>query len=154
MLSNRLRQEDGTSLVEFALVLPLLLLLLLGMLDFGKAINYWLDDTHLANEGARFAAVEQAAGDISTPAFQNGNCPASPAGSGCNSAIGVCITTPDGAVVGGRVNVKVLTDYTWLSYITSKIGGAATTHLVSSTTMRLEAPASDVSGSVNWPGVC
>src|SRR5438477_9560363 len=111
MLSNRLRQEDGTSLVEFALVLPLLLLLLLGMLDFGKAINYWLDDTHLANEGARFAAVDnwptrgtqslasfvqQAAGDISTPAFQNGNCPASPAGSGCNSAIGVCITTPDG----------------------------------------------------------
>src|SRR5437588_12608003 len=58
MLSNRLRQEDGTSLVEFALVLPLLLLLLFAIVDFGKAINYWLDETHLANEGARWAAVD------------------------------------------------------------------------------------------------
>ena len=38
-------------------MLPVLLLLLLGMIDFGKAINYWIDETHLANEGARLAAV-------------------------------------------------------------------------------------------------
>jgi Flp pilus assembly protein TadG len=43
--------------VEFALVLPLLIVLVLGMLDFGRAINYWNDETHLANEAARYAAV-------------------------------------------------------------------------------------------------
>jgi TadE-like protein len=47
----------GTALVEMALVLPVLLLLLFGMLDFGKALNAWIDETHLANEAARIAAV-------------------------------------------------------------------------------------------------
>lgn len=51
------RNEEGTAIAELALVLPLLLVLLLGMLDFGKAMNEWIDQTHLANEGARLAAV-------------------------------------------------------------------------------------------------
>jgi Flp pilus assembly protein TadG len=49
-----------------ALVLPLLLLLILGMIDFGKAINYWIDDTHLANEGARLAVVNSNPGGSGT----------------------------------------------------------------------------------------
>ena len=49
-----LGDERGVALVEFALVLPLLLVLLLGMIDVGKAVNYWNDETHLANEAARF----------------------------------------------------------------------------------------------------
>jgi hypothetical protein len=44
-------------LVELALVLPLLLVVLLGMADFGKAMTEWIDQTHLAAEGARLAAV-------------------------------------------------------------------------------------------------
>ena len=50
--------ERGVALVEFALVLPLILLLMLGMIDFGKAFNYWNDETHLANEAARQAVVD------------------------------------------------------------------------------------------------
>ena len=52
-----LHETRGAALAELALVLPLLLLLLLGMLDFGKAFNEWMSGTHLANEGARLAAV-------------------------------------------------------------------------------------------------
>ena len=51
--------EAGAALVEFVLVLPLVLVLLLGMLDLGKAFNYWIDENHLAHEGARFAAVNK-----------------------------------------------------------------------------------------------
>ena len=54
---GRVRGERGTAMVEMALVLPWLLLLLLAMIDFGKAINYWIDETHLANEGARWATI-------------------------------------------------------------------------------------------------
>jgi Flp pilus assembly protein TadG len=54
---NSLQDTRGAALAELALVLPLLLLLLLGMLDFGKAFNQWMSGTHLANEGARLAAV-------------------------------------------------------------------------------------------------
>src|SRR6476646_10526153 len=51
--------ESGVALVEFALVLPLVLILLLGIIDVGKAVNYWNDETHLANEAARSAAVNK-----------------------------------------------------------------------------------------------
>ena len=58
-LTSITHDESGQALVEFALVLPLLLLLVLGMVDFGKAYNYWNDTTHLTAEGARFAAVNR-----------------------------------------------------------------------------------------------
>jgi Flp pilus assembly protein TadG len=45
--------------VEFVLLLPVLLLLVFGILEFGRAINYWIDMTHLANEGARYASVNR-----------------------------------------------------------------------------------------------
>src|SRR5437588_9360499 len=51
------KDARGAALAELALVLPLLLLLILGMLDFGKAFNAWMNETHLASEGARLAAV-------------------------------------------------------------------------------------------------
>lgn len=55
---GRLRRgERGAAVVELALVMPVVLLLLLAIIDFGKAINYWIDETHLANEGARLAVV-------------------------------------------------------------------------------------------------
>ena len=57
MTRNSLHDAHGAALAELALVLPLLLLLILGMLDFGKAFNQWMSGTHLANEGARLAAV-------------------------------------------------------------------------------------------------
>ncbi len=57
MWRGRIREDRGTALVELALVLPLLLIVLLGMLDFGKAFNEWISQTHLASEGARLAAV-------------------------------------------------------------------------------------------------
>jgi Flp pilus assembly protein TadG len=49
--------ERGVALVEFALVLPLLLLIVLGIVDFGRAFGYKNQETHLANEAARYAAV-------------------------------------------------------------------------------------------------
>ncbi|HEY8686844.1 MAG TPA: TadE/TadG family type IV pilus assembly protein [Chloroflexota bacterium] len=54
---KRLCGDSGQSLIEFALALPLLLFLILGLFDFGRGIFYWLDATHVANEGARLAAV-------------------------------------------------------------------------------------------------
>jgi Flp pilus assembly protein TadG len=54
---GRLHEQRGAALAELAIVMPLLLLLLLGMLDFGKMFNEWIRQTHLASEGARLAAV-------------------------------------------------------------------------------------------------
>ncbi len=51
------RKERGASLVEFALIAPFLLLLLLGIIEFGYFFAEFNDVRHGAREGARVAAV-------------------------------------------------------------------------------------------------
>jgi Flp pilus assembly protein TadG len=53
------RDERGTALVEFALIAPLLFLLLFGIIDFGRALNYYNQVTQLAGQGARAAQVNR-----------------------------------------------------------------------------------------------
>lgn len=54
---NRLRSERGAEVVEFALVLPMLLLLGLGICDFGMLFQRYEVVTNAAREGARAGAV-------------------------------------------------------------------------------------------------
>lgn len=49
------RAEGGQSLVETALMLPILLLLLVGIVDFGRAFYAYIAVTNAAREGARYA---------------------------------------------------------------------------------------------------
>lgn len=49
----------GQSLAEFALVLPVLLLLFMGILDFGRAVFAYNTLSNAAREGARVAIVDQ-----------------------------------------------------------------------------------------------
>ena len=56
-LKRALKREEGQALVEFALVMPILLLVILGIIDFGRAINYWNSETSLANVAARYVSV-------------------------------------------------------------------------------------------------
>jgi Flp pilus assembly protein TadG len=51
--------EKGASAVEFALVLPVFVMLVFGIFQFGIAFNNWIAITHAAREGARLAAVGQ-----------------------------------------------------------------------------------------------
>jgi len=51
------RDDKGAAAVEFALVLPILVLLLFGMIEFGVVYDAQLQVTHAAREGARRAAV-------------------------------------------------------------------------------------------------
>lgn len=59
----------GSSLVEFALVAPLLVLLLMGILDFGRLFQAWLVVTHAAREGARSAAVGKSSSEVRDQVF-------------------------------------------------------------------------------------
>jgi Flp pilus assembly protein TadG len=51
--------QRGTAVVEFAIVAFPLFLIIFGILDFGRALNYYNDMTQLAGQGARAAAVNQ-----------------------------------------------------------------------------------------------
>ena len=139
------RDERGAALVEFALVLPLLLVLLLGMLEFGKAYNYWIDTTHLANQGARWAVVNRnpgagtlqdyIQGQANTVELRDGGTPSIPAGDEAE----VCISFPLGSSnVGDPVHVTVSATYHWLPFIGDRISSTEVT-ISGSATMRLEA---------------
>ena len=49
-------RRGGQSLVEFAMVIPVFFLLLLGILDFGRIGLYFVAASDLARSGARYAA--------------------------------------------------------------------------------------------------
>ncbi|WP_026556464.1 TadE/TadG family type IV pilus assembly protein [Arthrobacter sp. 35W] len=49
--------ERGAAAVEFALLLPVLLLLVIGIMEFGRAYNIQISASQAAREGARYAAV-------------------------------------------------------------------------------------------------
>src|ERR687892_2642184 len=54
---GRMGAEDGAAAVEMALVLPLLLLLVFGIIEFGFIFNRWITVTHSAREGVRQLAL-------------------------------------------------------------------------------------------------
>jgi hypothetical protein len=156
-----LRNDRGTALVEFALVLPLVLLLLLGMIDVGKAVNYWNDETHLANEAARYAAVNNSpdpnwasnkmnlAYKINS-AIKNQSDTTELRQGGTQSisspGVNVCIFFPNGthptgpkALAGEPVKVVVTATYNWLGYLVGRRGGTLpSSTLTATSTMRLE----------------
>jgi Flp pilus assembly protein TadG len=49
--------DRGAAAVEFALLLPLLLLIVFGLIDFGRALNAQITLTQAAREGARLDAL-------------------------------------------------------------------------------------------------
>jgi len=141
--------ESGQALVEFALVIPLLLVVLFGVIDFGKAFNYWIDETHIANETARWAVVntnpgsggtlqQWALSQADTSELRNGGSTAVP------TAAKICVSFPTNAQtgtsgqVGDPVQVDVTVDYHWLPFLSNALGSPSVT-VTGSATMRLEA---------------
>jgi len=56
--SRRWRRDDrGTALIEMAFTLPLLLLISIGIIEFGRAFQTWQILTNAAREGARVAVL-------------------------------------------------------------------------------------------------
>lgn len=54
---SRLRGDVGGAVVEFALIMPVLVALLVGMLTTGLALNEQIQLTHAAREAARYGST-------------------------------------------------------------------------------------------------
>ncbi len=54
---QKLANDQGAAAVEFALLLPVLTLMLVGMMIFGLLLNSYLEITHAAREGVRWATL-------------------------------------------------------------------------------------------------
>jgi Flp pilus assembly protein TadG len=156
---SRAREERGVALTEMALVLPLLLLLILGMIDFGKAINYWIDNTHVANEGARLAVVnnnpggstttlqDYLRGQTSSAEERYPNPVQGTQRSAHSMTVNICyyaassgaLITSGTPAIGDTVEVIVKYDYNWLRYLFNQDSIGPVTTITGASTMRIEA---------------
>jgi Flp pilus assembly protein TadG len=168
-----LRSERGTAIVEFALIAPLLFLLVFGIIEFGRALNYYNDLTQLSGQAARAAIVNRNP-DGSAVGIANSDCPANNMTIQCQTAatyptdgelkngISVCLgTLPAGAGstatiqtnttphVGDPITVRTKYVYNFLT----KFFGFGSITLTSTQTEILEAPATWQEGNFSGPGV-
>jgi Flp pilus assembly protein TadG len=127
-LNRALRGSEGQDLVEFALVVPILLLLLFGILEMGRLVFTYNTLANAAREGARFGIVHPSSAGA-------GTCAAAPAG----IATAACALTtglmPAQVQVTPTVNtqaVRVQVDYPMTLVagpVISAIGGSPTVNL-------------------------
>jgi len=59
------RSQRSQAIVEFSLIAPILLILIFGVVDFGRGLYYYISLQQAANEGARVAVRDSQFTDIS-----------------------------------------------------------------------------------------
>jgi Flp pilus assembly protein TadG len=62
------RRESGQALVEFAIIAPIFVLLIAGIVDFGRVLNAWIVVSSSAREGARQASVGRSVAEVTAAA--------------------------------------------------------------------------------------
>lgn len=139
MLARLWRSERGTAVVEFALVAMPLCLIVFGILDFGRALNYYNDLTQISGQGARAAAVNQdPLGGPAAVNFQHQLACEGTTGE-LRNGINVSITqTPTNT--GDPVTVTSSYTFKYLGFLSSVAGLPLTLTLSAAQTERYEAP--------------
>ena len=165
VISARLRRQDresGQAVVEFALILFPLLLLVVGVIQFGIGLNYWFDMQRIANQGARWAAVNCARSATTPPSYN----PCNPSlqqtlkeqaiTAGLEGSVCVSISYPSKVVspgtpypgnrIGDPVKVRLWTDFDLLPIL-----GVGSLKLGSDATMRMEQEPTNVPEATTCP---
>lgn len=145
-LISRLRAENGQALVELAFVVPLVMLFLFGIIDFGLALNQQNADTNIANIAVREAAVvgtttsATCAGNTYTTLGQWSACEAQVTGAPTST---VCVGDISSAspsstyTTGDPVKVEVSSRFSWLKLVSGQVSNLSST-IGASASMRME----------------
>ena len=129
--SKRRGRARGQTLAEFALVLPVLIVMLMGIFDLGRAIFAYNAITNAAREGARLGIVNQWADSIRERAVDM-----APTADQNPNAVTVAISKPASApddddcasapAVGCLVYVRYESDFTAITPIIGSLLGPMT----------------------------
>jgi Flp pilus assembly protein TadG len=135
--ARRKHSEKGQALVEFALLVPIFLVLMFAIVDFGMGFYSWITVTNGAREGARLGAVLASADEISDRVYDSVTLPDEA------TKMTVTVTNAQGAP-GESVVVQVDYDYDFITplaglvqFLTGDTVGPTLT-LSSTADMRLE----------------
>jgi Flp pilus assembly protein TadG len=163
-LGRLVKGERGTAVVEFALVAPLLFLIVFGIIEFGRILNAYNELTQLAGQGARAAAVTSNPDGTSVGAaggtVDDAECGGQTYSIQCQlskfyakndslTGVSVCIHALPGAngqpAIGQPVTVKT----SYVFNFTAKLFGFSSITLTSTQTERAEANPTYTAGDQN-----
>jgi Flp pilus assembly protein TadG len=142
---RRGKAHRGQTLVEFALILPVFLLVLMGILDLGRAVYYSSTLNNAAREAARQAIVDQTCANVITTAEERAV--------GMDASVTAWWTSPEGvskrtcspeagtAAIGDVARVTVEYDFNAATPVIGNIVG--TIHLQGESTFTVEATCVD-----------
>lgn len=145
---DRLHRADrGQALVELAFVIPLVLLFLFGIIDFGLALNQQNGETNIANIAVREAAIinsttttEVCSGTTETTLGNWASCEAQVIGGPTST---ICVADTAGSspsstyTTGDPVKVEATSSFSWLKLLTGKVSNLSSS-IGANATMRLE----------------
>ena len=134
---RRLRGRRGQALAEFALILPVLFLLIAGIIEFGRAWNIKQVVTDASREGARYAVVQD---NTMNPAGVEAKVRDRLQLGGITTAEVTLVPLANFHAKASTITVHVTTQYRmgWLGALLRWAGGSSTITIGSSTTMRNE----------------
>ena len=133
--TRAINEEKGQSTVEFALILPMLVLLVFGALEIGRVMNAWLIVTQASREGARVAAISCSS---DTGCLTQVLTRVDGSLSGLNSASARTTLLGSPYVSGNAVTVQVQYDIPLITPLIGAFFPANPFTVSGSTTMRLE----------------
>jgi len=140
MIRNIFRRQEGQALVEFALVAPVLLLILFGIVEFGLILFNQHVITNASREGARFGIVvetpRRTAAEIE--AVVDAYCGDHLVTFGSGGTPTTYVSHPGGQTFGQDLTVEVTFQYDFLvlpAFIAEFLGGS---DLRAHTTMKYE----------------
>jgi Flp pilus assembly protein TadG len=139
-------RQRGAAALEFALVAPVLILMILGMIDFGMVMNAQALVANAARDGARVASLNGTEANTRSTALKS----ASGLGGGAPTVTVQCFTdiaattactgaNYDAAKAAGDiVRVTVTYTYTWITPLPNWVGMGNTTTIAKMAYMRIE----------------
>jgi len=132
-LNNRIkRRESGQSMVEMALITPILLLLLCGIIEFGIMFGTQLTIQNDSREGARYASIHASESDVEDTVDTMLGADA------ITSAKDVTVSFTDSSHTSGYVTVTVTTIIPAITPVGYMFFEDGEKQLVSATTMKVE----------------
>jgi Flp pilus assembly protein TadG len=138
------RDEHGSELIELAIVLPILLFIVAGIMDFGFLFQRWEVVTNAAREGARMAVLSAAYTDADIQQRVGDYLDASGLDSSVATITGPTAgsdTLPSGLTVNTRtVTVEYPSQFLFMGPFAWMVGGSGFTAITlrAASTMRVE----------------
>lgn len=141
-MMKRFRNQRGAALLETAITLPIVLLVCVGIFEFGRAYQTWQVMTNAAREGARVSVLPDSTDAQVTSAVQN-YMKAGKLAAWSSASITIERTLPFGPNTASRITVTYPFNFTVLNPVIKLINkssttGQGTTNMTSSALMRNE----------------